>query len=57
MKAGFPAIVLPVSARLAYYEALDAAHARQDYGPFVEMIVEFARQGFLPYWHAMGIAE
>lgn len=55
MKAGFPAVVLPVSQRLAYYEALDAAHTRRDYGPFLEMIAELVRQGFKPYWHALGL--
>lgn len=56
LKGGFPAIVLPVTRRLAYYEALDTAHMDGDLGPFIELVVECVREGFAPYWHILGIA-
>jgi len=55
LKAGFPAIVLPVTRRLAYYEALDTAHVEGDMGPFIELVGECVREGFAPYWHVLGI--
>lgn len=56
LKAGFPAIVVPVARRLAYYEALDTAHVEGDMGPFMELVAECVREGFAPYWHVLGIA-
>ena len=55
MKAGYPAAVLPVERRLAYYEALDADHAKGRREPFVALIAEVVREGFRPYWHALGL--
>ncbi len=55
IRTGFPAVVLPVSRRLEYYQMLDAAHTRQQYGPLINMLAELVEQGFRPYWHAMGI--
>lgn len=55
LKAGFPAIVMPVSRRLAYYEALDTAHVEGDTGPFIELVAECVREGFEPYWHVLGL--
>jgi Fic family protein len=55
MKSGFPAVVLPVEHRLAYYETLDKAHAEGDYVPFISLISEMVVLGFVPYWHALGI--
>ena len=55
MKDGYPAAVLPVEKRLAYYEALDAAHVKQDYEPFLLLIAEAVEAGFKPYWHALGV--
>ncbi len=37
MKDGFPPAVLPVGKRLEYYEALDTAHAKNDYEPFLSL--------------------
>jgi len=54
LKAGFPAAVLPVERRLAYYQALDAAHVDGDYRPFIALVAGCAEQGFAPYWHALG---
>ena len=53
LKAGFPAIVLPVEKRLRYYEALDKAHVDGDVGEFLALVAECIAQGFEPYWHVM----
>ncbi len=55
LKRGFPAVVLPVERRLAYYETLDRAHVEDDYEPFLQLIAECVEAGFEPYWHALGI--
>lgn len=55
MKAGFPAIVLPVERRLAYYSALDTAHVEGNEAPFLDLIAECVKEGFAPYWHILGI--
>lgn len=53
MKAGFPAIVLPVTRRLAYYQALDTAHVEGDMAPFIALVRQAMREGFEPYWHVL----
>lgn len=55
MRAGFPPVVLPVEMRLAYYEALDSAHMKGDYSPFIQMAADLAEKSFEPYWHALGL--
>ncbi|MDY0037667.1 MAG: Fic family protein [Zoogloea oleivorans] len=55
LKSGFPAIVLPVERRLAYYLALDKAHVEGDMDDFVALIMETVRDGFAPYWHVLGL--
>ena len=57
LKAGFPAVVLPVERRLTYYEALDRAHVEGDLEPFLELVAECVREGFAPYWFAMGMGR
>jgi len=57
LKAGFPAVVLPVEQRLRYYEALDAAHVRGDYLPFFALIAECVEQSFAVYWRALGVGD
>lgn len=56
LKAGFPAIVLPVEKRLAYYEALDRAHVEGDLSPFMALVVDCVKEGFAPYWHVLGVS-
>ncbi len=53
MKNGFPPVVLPVGKRLEYYEALDRAHAKGDYAPFLLLIAKMVEEGFEPYWYAL----
>jgi Fic family protein len=55
LKSGFPPVVLPVEKRLDYYEALDAAHTKNEYEPFLTLISEIVESGFKPYWHALGV--
>lgn len=55
MKAGFPAVILPVERRLEYYETLDRSHVHSDYESFINLIVLLVEQSFTPYWHALGI--
>ena len=57
MKAGFPAAVLPVERRLAYYEALDTAHCEGDLQPFVQLVAACVAQSFEPYWWALAIKQ
>ncbi|MEH7294732.1 Fic family protein, partial [Priestia megaterium] len=40
MKAGFPAVVIKVENRLAYYEALDKSHTTKNYQDFIQLIVK-----------------
>lgn len=56
MKAGFPATVIEVKQRLAYYEALDKAHCSGDYTDFIALLANCVEQSFEPYWWALGIA-
>lgn len=55
MKSGFPATVITVEQRLAYYEALDKAHCRGDYGDFITLVADCVELSFTPYWWALGI--
>lgn len=55
MKSGYPATVIEVGQRLAYYEALDKAHCSGDYRDFLELIGECVENSFAPYWWALGI--
>jgi Fic family protein len=55
LKAGFPAVVLPVAQRLRYYEALDAAHTRGESQAFVALVVECLEESFAVYWQALGM--
>jgi Fic family protein len=55
MKAGYPAAVLPVEQRLAYYEALDADHVHGNREPFLSLIAEVVRDSFRPYFHALSL--
>ncbi len=55
MKSGFPPAVLPVEKRLEYYEALDCAHTKNDYRPFLVLMADVVESAFKPYWHALGI--
>jgi Fic family protein len=57
MKSGFPAAVLPVESRLAYYEALDTAHCQGDYAPFIALLCQVVADSFKPYWWALGVED
>lgn len=55
MKAGFPAALIQVEQRLAYYEALDNAHCTGDYQAFIELVADCVEKSFEPYWWALGV--
>ena len=55
MKAGFPAIVIEVSQRLDYYQALDHAHCSGDYSDFIRLVTQAVEKSFETYWWALGI--
>ncbi len=55
MKDDFPPIVLPVEHRLEYYEALDTAHVKNNYQPFINLIAKVCEDAFKPYWFALGL--
>lgn len=57
MQAGFPAALIQVNQRLAYYQALDKAHTTGDYQDFIALIAKSVEQSFEPYWFALGIKE
>lgn len=55
MKDGFPPVVLPVEKRLDYYESLDMAHVKNNFQPFLELTAEIVKNGFNPYFYALGV--
>ena len=55
MKAGFPATVIEVEQRLAYYEALDKAHCAADHSDFIALVASCVEKSFSSYWWALGI--
>ncbi len=48
-------MVLPVEKRLEYYEALDLAHTKDEFEPFLNQMVMMVEEPFKPYWHALGL--
>ena len=54
LKAGYPAIVLPVQRRLEYYEAIDAAHTDGDMAPITDLVTDCLRDAFDQYWFVLG---
>ncbi|MCK9237956.1 MAG: Fic family protein [Thiopseudomonas sp.] len=57
MQSGFPATVIEVEQRLAYYEALDTAHCTGDYSSFIALIANSVKRSFEPYWWALGVED
>lgn len=55
MQSGFPATVIEVEQRLAYYEALDTAHCTGDYSNFIALVADSVKRSFEPYWWALGM--
>lgn len=57
MKAGFPAALIRIEQRLAYYQALDKAHTTGDYQDFIRLVAQCVEQSFEPYWFALGVRD
>jgi len=55
IKNGFPPVVVSAEQRLAYYQALDAAHVENNYRPFLQLVASLVRESFNPYWRALGL--
>lgn len=55
MKSGFPAVIVPIENRLAYYEALDAAHCDGDNTLFLTLLIKWVTTSFEPYFWALGL--
>lgn len=55
MKGGYPPAILSVEKRLEYYESLDTAHTKNDYGPFFDLVCDIVEAGFKPYWRTLGV--
>jgi Fic family protein len=55
MKDSFPPAILPLEKRLEYYEALDTAHTKNNYEPFLLLIANLIESAFKTYWYALGI--
>ncbi|RAS73164.1 Fic family protein [Priestia endophytica] len=53
MKAGFPAVVIKVENRLAYYEALDKSHTTKNYHNFIQLIVKEVEDSLNLYLSAL----
>ncbi|PFO13527.1 cell filamentation protein Fic [Priestia megaterium] len=53
MKAGFPAVVIKVENRLAYYEALDKSHTTKNYQDFIQLIVKEVEDSLNLYLSAL----
>jgi Fic family protein len=49
MRHGFLPVIIPVQARLAYYDALDTAHVQGNYAPFIELVAELEQQTLKKY--------
>jgi len=54
MKSGYPPTIIKVEDRVSYYKALDKAATEKDYAPFIKLVCRAVKQGFEPYWHALG---
>jgi Fic family protein len=53
MKAGFPAVVIKVENRLAYYEALDKSHTTKNYQDFIQLMVKEVEDSLNLYLSAL----
>jgi len=57
MKSGFPPVVLTVENRLAYYEALDKAHTKDEYEDFLDLSAKTVEESFDKYFFVLGIGD
>ena len=54
MSSGYLPVIIRKENRLAYYEALDTAHTRKDYGRFIEMVVSAQEEALNRYLSLVG---
>jgi Fic family protein len=55
MKSGFPPAIIKFEDRLEYYRALDLAHTRDEYQPFMELVEKVVIESFEPYFYVLGV--
>jgi len=53
MEDGYPPVIIKVENRLAYYEALDKAHATQDYKDFISLVATEVKDSLNLYLKAI----
>jgi len=49
MRRGFLPVIIPVEHRLSYYDALDTAHTRGNYNPFIELVASLEQSALKRY--------
>ena len=49
IRRGFLLVIIPVENRLAYYDALDTAHTRDDYSLFIELVASLVQAALIRY--------
>ena len=57
MSSGYLPVIMTLDKRLAYYEALDKAHTRQDYQDFLEMVVSAEEEALRNYLSVLGTSD
>ncbi len=55
IKGGYPPAVIQVENRLDYYKALDEAHTKKNYRPFMLLMETVVEQSFKPYFYVLGV--
>ncbi len=55
IKKGFLPIIINVTDRLEYYKALDIAHTKKDYKPFMKLMFKVVEQSFEPYFFVLNL--
>lgn len=55
IKGGFPPAIIQVEDRLDYYKALDEAHTKKNYQPFMVLMETVVERSFAPYFYVLGI--
>lgn len=57
IKQGFPPAIIKVENRLEYYKALDLAHTKKEYGPFLKLMCDIVEESFEPYFFVLGLSN
>lgn len=55
IKKGFPPAIIKIENRLEYYQALDLAHTKKEYSPFMKLMCKVVEESFEPYFFVLGL--